>query len=697
MSSAEAQELPVLPEDREEAKEAVETSRRIVDDATVPVKSSDAPNSSSRVEHDTLKYSLLGPSLLKAGQESVDQSKVSEIIYNASKGSKYFDREEERDKNLSSKIDQILEKKAQLERLDLTRDLRLVDTLISQLDSARDLSQYIVHVDCDAFYAAVELLSRPELADVPFAVGGGVLSTCNYVARKFGCRSGMAGFVAKKLCPQLVLLKPDFTKYTAKAQEIRQILAEYDPRFESASIDEAYLNVTQYCATHGMSPAEAVNELRSRVTETTKVTVSAGVAANTRLAKICSNMNKPNGQFVLENDRTVILDFMKTLPCRKVNGVGRVFERELAAVGISACGDVFEQRKFLSRLFGDKACHFLIQCYLGLGRTKVQPAEEYERKSVGTESTFSSMSDSTQLRQKLQWTAEELEKDLRRAECKGRTLVLKVKLHTFEVHTRQVVVPRPLHLAADLYSHALPMLTKLEQEIPNMTVRLIGLRCTNLVSTKRPDTYAFFGMKPPESIAGGSADGSADGRTDEAGDKDGDDGWEVWPEAEGIQTPTSALATETDAETTDTGLTDQGLRVDHGAYDKGHDEQHHDPIALEARPHGKIIMPNPKVGGPDQTEPQDAVWSCPICLRAQPADERLFNSHIDTCLSRRTILEAVQETTSRPADNEPRPSPEKKKTGGTRVEKKRGRPSSTSSAANDRRQKKISFGPWQVP
>ncbi|CAK7202473.1 hypothetical protein SEUCBS139899_005196 [Sporothrix eucalyptigena] len=466
MSSAEAQHSAARSEACEEADETVN-----VNDVIAHTKDGEPSNTSNLPSHDTLKYSLLGPSLLKAGQESVDQSRVSEIIYNASKGSKYFDREEERDQVLSAKIDQILEKRAQLERLDLTRDLRLVDTLISELDSARDLSQFIVHVDCDAFYAAVELLNRPELADVPFAVGGGVLSTCNYVARKFGCRSGMAGFVAKKLCPQLILLKPDFTKYNAKAQEIRQILAEYDPRFESTSIDEAYLNITQYCLANSTTPAEAVEKLRSQVAEKTKVTVSAGIAANTRLAKICSNMNKPNGQFLLENDRDAIRAFMKTLPCRKVNGVGRVFERELAALGINTCGDVYQQRMFLSRLFGDKACHFLIQCHLGLGRTKVQPAEEYERKSVGTESTFSSTSDGHQLRQRLKRTAEELEQDLHRAACKGRTLVLKIKLHTFEVYTRQVIVPRPLHLASDLYNHALPMLTKLEQDIPNMTRR----------------------------------------------------------------------------------------------------------------------------------------------------------------------------------------------------------------------------------
>ena len=137
---------------------------------------------------------------------------VSEVIYNASKGSKFFRREEERDKVLTKKIEQILVRKRELEKRDLTHDLRHADRLIAELEVARDLTQHVVHIDCDAFYAAVEQLERPELKDLPFAVGGGVLTTCNYVARQFGCRSGMAGFVAKKLCPELILIKPNFQK-----------------------------------------------------------------------------------------------------------------------------------------------------------------------------------------------------------------------------------------------------------------------------------------------------------------------------------------------------------------------------------------------------------------------------------------------------------------------------------------------------
>jgi DNA polymerase kappa len=213
-------------------------------------------------EHDSLKYHLLGPSLTKAGQDSVDQQKVSEVIYNASKGSKFFNNEEVKDKNLTEKITRILAKRQQLEKLDLTADLRRADDYIAELELSRDLSQVVVHIDCDAFYAAVEELDRPELKEVPMAVGKGVLTTCNYHARRFGCRSGMAGFVAMKLCPQLICVPMNFAKYTAKAEEVREVLALYDPGFESASCDEAYLNLTQYCEERHLTPEEAVSHTR---------------------------------------------------------------------------------------------------------------------------------------------------------------------------------------------------------------------------------------------------------------------------------------------------------------------------------------------------------------------------------------------------------------------------------------------------
>lgn len=198
----------------------------------------------------------------------------------------------------------------------MSHDLRRANEYLAELEMSRDLSQYVIHVDCDAFFAAVEELDRPELKTVPMAVGKGVLTTCNYVARKFGIRSGMASFVAKKLCPQLVLLPSNYEKYTAKATEIRGILAQYDPLFESASCDEAYLNITAYCDENQMDPEEAVQRLRAEVLENTKISVSAGIAPNAKIAKISSNINKPNGQFRVPNDRTAVLEFMRDLPVR---------------------------------------------------------------------------------------------------------------------------------------------------------------------------------------------------------------------------------------------------------------------------------------------------------------------------------------------------------------------------------------------
>ncbi|KAL7620597.1 hypothetical protein AAE478_009592 [Parahypoxylon ruwenzoriense] len=660
----------------------------MVDRSTTPQMETNAPEADrpkddkDHHQHNTLKYHLLGPSLTKAGQDSVDQSRVSEIIYSASKGSKYFNREEVKDRILTQKIEQILQKKRRLEDLDLTRELRAADQLIAQLDASRDLTQYIVHVDCDAFYAAVEQLDRPGLKDLPFAVGGGVLTTCNYVARKFGCRSGMASFVAKKLCPDLLLLPLNFDKYTSKAQEVRQVLAQYDPRFESASIDEAYLNITEYCVEHSTTPEDAVQHMRDEIHDKTKITVSAGIAANAKLAKICSNMNKPNGQYILPNDRNTIMAFMRNLSTRKVNGIGRVLERELQEIGIKMCGDIYTHRQILRKrqekvgliipfvrdvnaqsrrqLFGEKTYEFLITCYLGLGRTEVQPAEEYERKSVGTESTFRDMSNPTQLREKLRWTAEELEKDMRKAECKGRTLVLKVKLHTYEVLTRQVVTPRAICAADDLYNFSLPILTKLEQDIPGMNLRLMGLRCTHLVSTKKPDTRAFFGLRPPRvGIGNDMSDGIDNHQASEAIQE-----VVVQPELSGRMPYNSC------------DLTSPGRsKAARDQAAEGADGYHH---------HGKEIVPNPN--GEASPRQQEQWWDCPVCGRPQPTDERLFNDHIDLCLSRQTIRDAVQRNyTQNLTSTINAPALKRLKTSG---ERKRGR----TSTPDDPKQKKLFFG-----
>lgn len=577
-------------------------------------------------QHHSLKHHLLGPSLTKAGQDSVDQKKVSEIIYEASKGSKFFNNEEVKDKNLTAKIEHILRHKAQLEKLDLKADLRRADDYIASLELSRDLSQYVVHIDCDAFYAAVEEIDRPELKNVPMAVGKGVLTTCNYEARKYGCRSAMAGFVAKKLCPQLICLPLNFDKYSAKAKEVRAVLADYDPTFESSSIDEAYVNITDYCNKHDLDPDAAIEQLRNEVHEKCKITISAGIAPNAKIAKVCSNKNKPNGQFRIPNDRVAVVSFMNSLPVRKVNGVGRVLERELDAIGIKTCGEIYSQRAYLNRLFGEKTYQFLIQTYLGLGRTDIHPAEDYERKSVGTESTFHDISSKQELREKLRHTAEELEKDMARVQVKGRTLVLKIKLHTYEVFTRQTIPPKSINLADDLYNFSLPMLAKLEKDMPNMKIRLMGLRCTNLVSTKKGEGDFF---KPRSNAHRSEPTNNS---------KEGE--WEVWPDSEFEEAARQ--------ERQDEFASLEQLSQEY------YEHQQFTSTAEWHEPFGRYKYGS-ETNSPEKQKPESnkmaTSWDCPICQIPQPAVDRDFNAHIDLCLSRQTIRDAV-------AQSRPSPSPD---------------------------------------
>ncbi|KAL1984310.1 hypothetical protein VTN96DRAFT_9268 [Rasamsonia emersonii] len=378
--------------------------------------------------------------------------------------------------------------------------------------------------------------------------------------------------------------------------------------------------------------------MRARILEETKISVSAGIAPNAKLAKIASNRNKPNGQFYIPNDRNAIMDFMRDLPVRKVNGIGRVFERELDAIGIKTCGDIYPQRALLAKLFGEKAFQFLMQCYLGIGRTKIQPAEAYERKSVGTESTFPEISDKEAIRERLRWAAEELEKDLARTQFKGRTLVLKVKLHTFEVLTRQVVPPKAVCLAQDLYSFALPMLVKLEKEIPNMKLRLLGLRCTNLVSTKKVG-IDFFGIQSKPKMT-----------HQPPNDARGSDEREVNAEEEFEQ----AARQERQDEMNELERLSQEVAAASST------EGDHKPSQDTSE---RTEQTTPRDNGDDgtQNQNQNQFWDCPVCHRPQAADDRTFNAHVDFCLSKQTIREAVKGSLDSVETPSPPPQPSRKR------------------------------------
>lgn len=240
----------------------------------------------------------------------------------------------------------------------------------------------------DCFYAAIEIRDNPSLVEKPVAVGGeaskrSVLCTCNYIARKFGVKSAMATSLAIKLCPELIVLPVNMPKYRAAAQIIRQIFFEYTSYVEPLSLDEAYLDVTESPYCEG-SATWIANEIREKIWEKLHVTASAGVAPNKFLAKVASGWNKPNGIFIIPPKN--VDNFIKTLPIKKINGVGKVTAEKLNCMGLHTCLDVQQLKKQdLVEKFG-KLGHLLYDQCRGIDLRPVEPNKI--RKSLSVERTF---------------------------------------------------------------------------------------------------------------------------------------------------------------------------------------------------------------------------------------------------------------------------------------------------------------------
>ncbi|KAL6771591.1 POLK1 [Auxenochlorella protothecoides x Auxenochlorella symbiontica] len=337
----------------------------------------------------------------------------------------------------------------------------------------------------DAFFAAVEERDRPDLKAKPFAVGGiGMISTANYVARRYGVRSAMPGFIALKLCPQLIFVKSNFDKYSKASAQTRAVFRDYDPEFEAGSMDEAYLDVTEYVRLHGTTGPEVAALIRQRVQQETGLTCSVGIAPNRMLAKVCSDRNKPNGQYELPSTLAAVRQFVAALEIRKVPGVGKVTERILSAFGVHVAADLHTHRALLAALFSPVSLDFFMRIALGLGSTRHSdpgPDGSVGRKGMSCERTFRNMSEPRDLEAKLGELAEHLAADMASEDLKGRTLTLKLKCSNFELRTRAMTLPKYIHTASDILAAALKLL---QAELP-IEVRLMGLRMSSFLEQVR--------------------------------------------------------------------------------------------------------------------------------------------------------------------------------------------------------------------
>ncbi|XP_063176210.1 DNA polymerase kappa isoform X2 [Chroicocephalus ridibundus] len=442
----------------------------------------------------------------KAGMQGLDKEKINKIIMEATKGSRFYENELKKDQQVNQRIERMMQLKEKITTQQLLKAQLQVDKLVIELEQSRNLSNTIVHIDMDAFYAAVEMRDNPELKEKPIAVG-------------------------------------------SMSMLVREILTEYDPNFMPMGLDEAYLNITEHLeerlnwpedkrrfffntestiekdkgevnmsakfnedgyssspilfedntplmddqpqqrdqsvensVVFGTSAEEVVKEIRFRIEQKTQLTASAGIAPNTMLAKMCSDRNKPNGQYRIAPERQAVLDFLKDLPIRKVPGIGKVTEKMLKALGIVTCSELYQQRALLSLLFSEASWRNFLDISLGLGSTHLE--KDGERKSMSTERTFSEINTAEDQYSLCRELCRDLAQELQKEGLKGKTVTLKLKNVNFEVKTRASTVLSSVSTEEEIFAVAKDLLgTEIDSVAPHpLRIRLMGVRVSGFLS-----------------------------------------------------------------------------------------------------------------------------------------------------------------------------------------------------------------------
>lgn len=339
----------------------------------------------------------------------------------------------------------------------------------------------IIHVDMDAFYASVEQMDNPALKGRPLAVGGaekrGVVSAASYEARKFGVRSAMSGYLAKKNCPDLIFVPPRFERYKEISLKIRNIFFDYTDLVEPLSLDEAYLDVTTN-KKGNPSASLIAEEIRQRIFDEVGLTASAGISINKFLAKVASDYNKPNGQKTVNPEE--VISFLENLEIRKFYGVGKVTADKMYHLGIFTGKDLKQKSvEFLRKNFG-KSGDYYYHVVRGIHNSEVKPNRI--PKSVGAERTFDeNLSSEIFMLQRLENIATELEKRLKKSKISGKTVTLKIKYSDFTLQTRSKTLP---YYIADKSLILETTKELLYQEKLENSVRLLGISLSNLNTEK---------------------------------------------------------------------------------------------------------------------------------------------------------------------------------------------------------------------
>ena len=348
----------------------------------------------------------------------------------------------------------------------------------------------IAHIDCDAFYAAIEKRDDPSLLDKPVIVGHaggrGVVTTACYVARRYGPRSAMPMFRALQLCPDAVVIPPDMAKYKQVSRQIRAILETATPVIEPVSLDEAYLDLSANVRRLDRPPAVLLAGIALAVERDVGITISIGLSFNKFLAKLASDLDKPRGFAVI--GRAEALDFLAPLPVRKILGVGAATARKLEAIGITTIAALraFPEPDLVARFgkFGRWLARF------ARGEDDREVVADRPAKSISAETTFeSNLRHAGQLAEALHPLCDRVASRLAHAGLAGRTVVLKLKTADFQVLTRHHRLADPTCRAEVLFRAAMPLITR---EANGRAFRLIGIGVTDLCTASLADPPDLF-------------------------------------------------------------------------------------------------------------------------------------------------------------------------------------------------------------
>lgn len=341
----------------------------------------------------------------------------------------------------------------------------------------------IIHIDMDAFYAAVEQRDNPKLRGKPIIVGGdpqqrGVVATCSYEARQFGIHSAMSCALAKRKCPQAIFVRPRFPIYKQVSQQIRDIFSHFTQLIEPLSLDEAYLDVSQQISTRG-SGSLIARDIKQRIKRETALTASAGVSYNKLLAKIASDRDKPDGLFYISEKEGP--EFVKSLRVREFFGIGPATEEKMHSLGIYTGADLLGWTLAeLQPVFG-KSAEFYFNAARGIDKRVVEVNRV--RKSVSTEDTFAlDLINPEQMLEILEQQSETVIRDCARIGVVGKTITLKVKFSDFSQVTRSISCTTFLSQASEIML-LLPQLLQ-QALVKDLSVRLLGVGISNLSSSE---------------------------------------------------------------------------------------------------------------------------------------------------------------------------------------------------------------------